>query len=248
MRENTCGKVSKHLRRAALAIIASGIVVVPTLQAKPSNNIVLVPPTDLPELARQPGDAMFLHDADDGRTILYVEQNHGARLAVFDVSDPRHIKSEGSVQLGAPGPFDFVSPLGRQKELVRFRQDQGEAVLDFHRARLPNLKQLQGRDWQGPVSLLGNDGFTVSAQAVPSPKAADPRPIRDYQVFDTSSSRDLNPVFDVKQVREELTKQDTGTTFLLTAGGLYLIRRPIAESERRRWEQEWFFQHAGAGG
>ena len=146
MRENTSGKLSKHRRRAAMAMIASGIVVVPSVQAKPSNNIVLVPPTELPELARQPGDAMFLHDADDGKTVLYVEQNHGAQLAVFDVSDPGHVKSEGSVELGAPGPFDFVSPLGDQKELVRFRQDQGEAVLDFHRERLPNLKPLQGRD------------------------------------------------------------------------------------------------------
>jgi hypothetical protein len=248
MRENTSGKLSNHLRRAAMAIVASGIVVVPTVQATPFNKIVLVPPTELPELARQPGDAMFLHDADDGRTILYVEQNHGAQLAVFDVTDPSHVKSDGSVKLGAPGPFDFVSPLGGQKELVRFRQDQGEAVLDLRRARLPNLKELQRPDWQGAISLLGNDGFTVSAQAVASPKAADPQPIRDYQVFDTSGQRDLNPVLDVKQVREELTKQDTGTTFLLTEGGLYLIRRPIAESERRRREQEWFFQHAGAGG
>jgi len=69
--------------------------------------------------------------------------------------------------------------------------------------------------------------------------------MRDYQVFDTSSSRDLNPVFDVKQVREELTKQDTGTTFLLTERGLYLIRRPDAESEKRRREQEWRWQHIG---
>jgi hypothetical protein len=248
MREHTSGKLPNHLRRAAMAIVASGIVVVPTVQATPFNKIVLVPPTELPELARQPGEAMFLHDADDGRTILYVEQNLGAQLAVFDVTDPSHVKSDGSVKLGAPGPFDFVSPLGGQKELVRFRQDQGEAVLDLRRARLPNLKELQRRDWQGAISLLGNDGFTVSAHAVASPKAADPQPIRDYQVFDTSGQRDLNPVLDVKQVREELTKQDTGTTFILTEGGLYLIRRPIEESEKRRREQEWFFQHAGAGG
>ena len=128
---------------------------------------------------------------------------------------------------------------------MRFRQDQGEAVLDFHRARLPNIKPLQGRDWRGAISLLGNDGFTINAQAVSSPKATDRRQIRDYQVFDASSRRDLNPVLEVKEVRDELTKQDTGTTFLLTEGGLYLIRRPIAESEKRRREQEWWWQHNG---
>jgi AraC-like DNA-binding protein len=31
------------------------------------------------------------------------------------------------------------------------------------------------------------------------------------------------------QVREEITKFDTGTTFLLTEGGLFLIRRPVKE-------------------
>jgi hypothetical protein len=245
MRENTRGKLSNHLRRAAMAVIASGIVVLPTVHAKPSNDIVVVPPTDLPELARQPGDEMFLRDAIDGKTFLYVEQNHGAKLAVFDVTDPRHVKSDGSVQLGTNGPFDFVSPLRGEKELVRFRQDQGEAVLDFHRASSPSLKQLPGLDSPRQLTLLGNIGFSVSGQAVPSPKATDPQPIGDYQVFDTSSLRDPVPVFEVKQVREELTKQDTGTTFLLTEGGLFLIRRPHAESEKQRREQEWWWQHNG---
>jgi hypothetical protein len=245
MRENTNGKLSNHLRRGAMAMIASGIVVLPTVHANPSCNIIVVAPTDLPELARQPGDEMFLRDAIDGKTFLYVEQNHGAKLAVFDVTDPRHVKSECSVQLGTHGPFDFVSPLGVEKELVRFRQDQGEAVLDFHRASSPSLKQLPGLDSPRQLTLLRNVGFTVSGQAVPSPEATDPQPIRNYRVFDTSSSRDPVPVFELKQVREELTKQDTGTTFLLTEGGLFLIRRPHVESEKRRREQEWWWQHNG---
>jgi hypothetical protein len=245
MGENTSGKLSHHLRRAAMAMIASGVVVLPTVHANPSNNIVLVPPTDLPELARQPGDEMFLRDTIGGRTVLYVEQSHGAKLAVFDVTDPRHVKSDGSVQLGTHGPFDFVSPLVGERVLVRFRQDQGVAVLDFHRASSPSLKQLPVLDSQRQLTLLGNVGFTVSGQGVPSPKATDPQPIRDYQVFDTSSSRDPVPVFAVKQVREELTKQDTGTTFLLAEGGLYLIRRPVAESEKRRRDEEWWWHHNG---
>jgi hypothetical protein len=77
---------------------------------------------------RQPGEAMFLHDTVDGRTLLNIEQNQGARLATFDVTDPVHIKGDGSVQLDASGPFDFISPLGNQAELVRFRQRQ-DAVL-----------------------------------------------------------------------------------------------------------------------
>jgi hypothetical protein len=245
MSENTGGKLSNHFCRAVMAVIAGGIVVLPTVHAKPSNNIVVVPPTDLPELARQPGDEMFLRDAIDGKTFLYVEQNHGAKLAAFDVTDPRHVKSDGSVQLGADGPFDFISPLAGEKELVRFRQDQGEAVLDFHKAGSPSLKQLPGLDSPRQLTLLGNVEFTVSGQTVPSLKATDKQPIGDYPVFDTSSLRGPVPVFEVKQVREELTKQDTGTTFLLTDGGLFLIRRPRVESEKQRREQEWWWQHNG---
>lgn len=118
-------------------------------------------------------------------------------------------------------------------------------MLDFHRASSPRLKQLPELDSQRQLTLLGNVGFTVSGQAVPSPKATDPQPIRDYQVFDTSSARDPVPVYEVKQVREQLTKQDTGTIFLLTEGGLFLIRCPHAESEKRRREQEWWWQHNG---
>ena len=160
MRENTNRKLSNHLRRGAMTMIASGMVVLPTVHANPSSNILVVPPTDLPELARQAGDEMFLRDASGGRTFLYVEQNHGAQLAVFDVTDPRHVKSDGSVQLGTHGPFDFVSPLGGEKELVRFRQDQGEAALDFHRAGSPSLKQLPVLSPR-QLTLLGNVSSAV---------------------------------------------------------------------------------------
>jgi hypothetical protein len=207
-----------------------------------------VPPADLPELARQTGDAMFLHDTIDGGTILYIEQNQGSRLAIFDVTDPGHVKGEGSVQLEATGPFDFVSTLGNRAEIVRFRQSQGSAVLDLHKDKVPTLKTVQGLTLQGPVSPLGDDGFTVRAQAGTLHEATGPQLTRDYQIIDTSSPTDPSHVLDVKDVREELTKQDTGTTFLLTEEGLYVIRRPVVESDKRRREEEWSSEHSGGGG
>jgi len=33
----------------------------------------------------------------------------------------------------------------------------------------------------------------------------------------------------VNQVRQEITNSETGTTYLLTTDGLYLIRRPAVE-------------------
>jgi hypothetical protein len=58
------------------------------------SKIVFVSPAELPELAQEPGQAMVLHATADGRTLLYVEQNHGARLAIFDVTDPVKIKQK----------------------------------------------------------------------------------------------------------------------------------------------------------
>jgi hypothetical protein len=223
MKKNASDKLSTRLRRAAITVVASGIVAATTAHANTSNSLVLVPPTDLPELARQSGDAMLLHETVDGRTLLYIEQNQGARLATLDVTDPIHIKGEGSVQLDASGPFDFVSPLGDQAEIVRFRQGHEDGVLDLGRFKVPSLKAVQGPASQGLINPLGDDGFTVAGQE-PEMQAA-----RDYQVVDAENSRELNRVFDVKQVLQEATKPDTGTTFMLTKDGLYVIRRPAIE-------------------
>src|SRR6202158_3489596 len=83
----------------------------------PSNKVIVVRPADLPVLARVTGQAMLLHTTGDGRTLLYIEQNEGAQLAIFDVTDPAHVKQEGSAQVEAPGAFDFVSSLGDYAEM-----------------------------------------------------------------------------------------------------------------------------------
>ena len=57
----------------------------------------------------------------DGETYLYVVQQNGARLALFDVTDPAEIKPASSVPLNARGAFDFVRYLSGRTELVRFR-------------------------------------------------------------------------------------------------------------------------------
>jgi len=133
---------SQRIRRLAIAIVASGVISAPFANAGFANNIVLVPPADLPELARQTGEAMFLHDSNDGRALLYIERNQGTRLAILDVTEPNHVKSEGSVQLDAPDTFDFVSNLGNRAILVQFRHGHGNAVLDLHNARLPARAKL----------------------------------------------------------------------------------------------------------
>jgi hypothetical protein len=199
MKQNVSAELLKYSRRIAIAIVASGVIAAPAVRANPSNNIVLVTPADLPELARQGGEAMLLRETSGGRTLLYIEQNQGSRLAAFDVTDPVHVKGAGSVQLASSAPFDFVSPVGKQAELIRFRQGQEEAVLDLHKGK----------------------------------------------VVEATNPPGLDRILDVKEVHEELTNEATGTTFLLTQKGLYLVRRPALEWNKREREQEWFYQHAG---
>jgi hypothetical protein len=221
-------RILSYLRRVAIATVASGMAAGIAL-AGPSSNLIVVPPTKLPASARQSGEAMLLRETIDGTTLLYIEQNQGSRLAIFDVTDPAHVKGEGSVEVDAPGPFDFFSSLGSRAELIRFRQSQGNAVLDLHKAKVPVLKTPQGLTLKGAVMPLGNDGLPVSSWVVSDSQLA-----RDYQVqvVNTANSPELNRVLNVKGIREEITKYDTGTTFLLTDDGLFLIRRPVREMEK----------------
>jgi hypothetical protein len=204
-----------------------------------SNKIILMRPTDLPELARGTGEAMLLHATGDGRTFLYIEQNEGARLAVFDVTDPAEIKVETAAPLNAPGSFDFVSSLGDDAERVRFRNGQGEAVLNLHKAKAPTLNTIQGLDLHGSTQRLGDDGRIVVDGRNLQSDATDPH----YQLVDISNPLDPHPVADVMQVRAELTNDETGTTFLLTADGLYVVRRTAVEGEYSI--HQWQLSHPG---
>jgi hypothetical protein len=225
MKVNVGVKWPNSVPKLAITAALSAILASPATHANPSNRIVLVPPTDLPTMAQQSGEAMFLHGTWDGRTLLYVEQRQGAQLAIFDVTDPAHVKGEGSAQLNAVGPFDFVAALGERAELVRFRQGQGDAVLDLHKA--PTLKKVQGLQSQTSPMLVV-DGSSLPADPAVNP-AMDPS-VRDYRVLESGKSQPNDHVVEVKQVRQEMTNADTGTTFLLAEKGLYLIRRPALET------------------
>ena len=231
----------KRFVRIAQVLLASAMTLTVTGLAKAKNKssekIILVTPSELPVLARANGEAMLLRETSNGRTLLYIEQSQGARLAIFDVSDPANVEAEGTAQINASGSFDFVSSLGHNQELVRFRGGQGDAILNFRNAKSPTLNTVQGLDFQGSVQRLGNAGFMVANQPVSAP--ADP----NYEVVDLSNSTGADLVYGVKQVRQQITNPDTGTTFLLTADGLYLVRRPAVEKENDI--HKWQMSHPG---
>jgi len=231
----------KQIIRIAGVMLATAAAVTLTgaAEARISSRIIVVRPTQLPELARVPGQAMLLRETADGRAFLYIEQNGGGQLAIFDVTDPTEIKEEAAARLDAPGSFDFVSSLGEYGELVRFRNGRGDAVLNLHSVKYPRLIPAQGLDFQGSIQRLGDDGLILPDQRAVQADATNP----DLQIVDLSNPLHPNPVADVKRVREEITNGDTGTTFLLAADGLYVVRRPTVEEEN--YIHEWQMSHPG---
>ncbi len=191
-----------------------------------SKELVVMEPRDLPEQAQAPGNSLFLHYDNAGSTYLYVEQLQGARLSVFDVTDPARIKLVMTTPLATEGAFDFVRPLGDHAELVYFRNSQNEAVLDLRKARKPVLRTISTVTDLGPAESLGESGFLVTSQAYKYVPAV----ARDYQVIDITAS-DPTQLATVKDVKHRVNNDYTGTTFLLGGNGLTVVRRLSVEND-----------------
>ena len=82
MIQNVDGKVSKYGGAMVMALLACAAITAPAAYARPASNTVLVPPANLPAAARQSGEAMFLHDTLDGRTLLYIEHDCGTGTTI----------------------------------------------------------------------------------------------------------------------------------------------------------------------
>jgi hypothetical protein len=176
-----------------------------------------------------PGNSFFLYSDGAGSTYLYVEQQQGARLTAFDVTDPSKIKIVVSTPITTPGAFDFVRPLGGHGELVRFRDNKSVAVLDLHRVKAPTLHMIDALSEAGATEALGESGFLMVNEPYNYVRATP----RDYQVIDISSPSTPTLLATVAQVKHKLVKDDTGTTFLLGSEGLTVIRRPRVENDYR---------------
>ena len=190
-----------------------------------SKQLVVMEASDLPEQAQTPGNSLFLHSDNAGSTYLYIEQQRGARLSVFDVTDPARIKLVVSTPLAAEGAFDFVRPLGDNAELVYFRDGQKEAVLDLRKAKRPVLRVMPTATDFGQAETLGESGLLVTGQAYMYVPAV----ARDYQVVDISASVPAQ-LATVKDVKHRVTNDETGTTFLLGSDGLTVVRRLRVEN------------------
>src|ERR1700730_13610403 len=191
-----------------------------------SKELVVMEPRDLPEQAQAPGNSLFLHSDNAGRPYLYVEQQQGARLSVFDVTDPARIKLVVSTPLAAEGAFDFVRPIGDHAELVRFRDSQKEAVLDLRKAKSPAFRMISTVTDLASAETLGQSALLVTSQS----HHYTPAVARDYHVIDIAAPVPTQLAI-VKDVKHRATNDETGTTFLLGSDGLTVVRRLPVEEE-----------------
>jgi hypothetical protein len=193
-----------------------------------SKNLVIEQPTNLPEFAQRPGIAFHLYtESGDGNAYLYVEQHHGQRLVIFNVTDPGHVKMVRTVNLAVPAPFEFAEPVGTSAILVRFDNNQGVAVLDLHKAKAPVLKTIRGLQYSGHAEPLSQSTFMVAN----NPPMDTVNVSRDYQVVDASNAANPVLLYTANLVTRTITRDETGTTFLLGQNGLTIIRRPRVEEE-----------------
>jgi hypothetical protein len=203
-----------------------------------SGNLIIEQPADLPEMARTPGQALFLYQAGDGKTYLYVEQQNGAQLAIFDVTDPAKIKAAASVPLKAAGAFDFVRYLSGRVELVRFHDSGQLAELDLREPKSPTLKITNTLSEPAHTESLGQTGLVmINAHYRYVGGAA----AHDYRVADVSTPAHPTPLATIKQVTHKVVNEETGTTYLLGSDGLTVVRRPRVEEDYtiEKINEEW---------
>jgi hypothetical protein len=211
------------------AVVITGLLLSLTVQAEiksHSSNLVIEQPADLPQMAQTPGESLLVYHAGD-ETYLYVEQQEGTRLAIFDVADPAKIKPVSSIELNSHRPFDFVRALNDKAELIRFRDNQQLAVIDLHKAKNPTLKIENALDEPGHTESSGATGFLIINEPETSIKTA----THDYQVVDTSNPAGPTPLATIKRVKHTVVDRQTGTTYLSGSDGLTVIRRPRVEDD-----------------
>jgi hypothetical protein len=215
-------------------ISSLGILLAITIAARPSiceaksiaGELIVVPASKLPQQAHQRGQSMNLHLANASTLYLYVEQEDGRQIAIFDVSDPQKIKFKRLVELETRGPFDFVQPAGESLEMIRYRDGRGTAILDLSKPKNPVLKASGAAVAKCYIVPVGNNQDSANGLAAP----------QDYQIIEPSGSR---PAAIVKAVVQQQTDETNGTTYLLGEDGLTVIRNVKSERKLAAMSQPW---------
>lgn len=199
-----------------------------------SKTIAVETPENLPILAQNSPAAMYLHDTNDGSTVLYVEAADGRTLTALDVTDPADIQRIAQTNIPAPAAFDFFQDVGQQAVLIRYRDGSGVALLSFKHYKKPTLITEDAIGRNDVSEPLGATGFLLTSLREEHQSATrqflDPR---NFKVVDTNNP--VNPVLlaTITGVEQRLSKGDTGTLFFLNNEGIVVVRRLRVEQEHQ---------------
>jgi hypothetical protein len=185
-----------------------------------SKFIIVESPSDLPELAQVHSEAMHLHYEGPDQVFLYLEQDHGRKLTILDVTDPAKIRTVGQVSIDATSPYDFVQDLSDSTVLIHYRDHSGFAVISFKNYKEPALTK--GPDYMNDstVQSYGAHGLLLVSSNEPSA----PMQAEQYQILSASDSATPTPLATISSVTQRLDRSQTGTIFLLNNDGLNVVR------------------------
>ena len=193
-------------------------------------SIIVEQPSALPEIAQIKNEAMYLYNATDGQTLLYIEAAGGQKLSILDVTNPASIKKVAMVAVAAPSPFDFVLNIGDTAALIRYRDNSGFAVLNLSNYDHPTVVAAPQFVLANYAEKLGTNGLllTTSENRIASHMIAR----QNYSIVDTTNPSQPVTLATIQGVKERLLKADTGTLFLLSDNGVTVVRRLRIENER----------------
>jgi hypothetical protein len=158
---------------------------------------------------------MTLYLKDLHTLYLYIEEDHGRNLAIFDVRNPARIKFRKLVSINAPAPFDFEQ-LAPHTILIRYRDGSGEAILNLSDAKKPLLQLTSDKPTETYIIPVSNERAKQTGEAV-----QDTATPRDYQIVAPNSQA---PLITIKSVIQQRNDVGNETTYLLGATGLTVIR------------------------
>ena len=206
----------KMFSRLFIALFVISATVIPAT-AEGKGDLVIVPSHKLPEKAHRGGQAMKLQLVSPDTLYLYVEQDNGRSIAVFDVSHPGKISLKAFVTVDAPAPFDFVETVGRRTELIRYADGSGNALLDLSKPKLPRIKTLAATASEAYTLSIKEAGLGINGVAT--------------KPYVSGASAD----YLIQQLKDEAH----GTTYLLGSDGLTVIRDLKREGDFEGTDPVW---------
>lgn len=228
-------KIRLSLLTSTLAILFSfgSVATVSAKTVSAAGDIVVVAPAQLPAAARQPGASLFLHRKNsDGSAYLYIKQQNS--VALFDVTDANQIRALGTVAIPVAEPFVFAEAIGFNDVVLRSPAGKALALVDLRKPAAPALRTLPEPLRNDSIHNLS--GTVYLATAAPATIARAPR---DYSIYDFSNPEKPVLLSTARQVTASIERSETGTTFLLGADGLTVVRHPRTEEEFDGWLKQY---------